>query len=86
MILFFGNTSKKVFAVQVATKISSENINSAITIVHLSDLHSKQFGKNDIKLIENITDINPDLIVFTGDLIDSRRNNYINEPSKISFS
>lgn len=31
--------------------ISSPKINNPITIVHLSDLHGKQFGKNNIKLI-----------------------------------
>lgn len=43
-------------------------------IVHLSDLHNKSFGKNQIKIIGKIKELEPDLIFFTGDLIDSRRN------------
>jgi hypothetical protein len=40
-------------------------------IVHLSDLHSKEFGKGQKNLVKKIEDAQPDLIVFTGDLIDS---------------
>ena len=43
-------------------------------IVHLSDLHNKSFGKNQINITKKIKEMNPDLIFFTGDLIDSRRN------------
>lgn len=48
-------------------------------IVHLSDLHNKSFGKNQKKLIDTIKKTKPDLIVFTGDIIDSRR--YDEKPS-----
>lgn len=63
--------------------ISSPKINNPITIVHLSDLHGKQFGKNNIKLINNVRKENPDIIVFTGDLIDADRN--INISESINF-
>lgn len=47
-------------------------------IVHISDLHNKSFGKNQRYLINEIKKENPDIIVITGDLIDSRRyNEYI---------
>jgi len=42
-------------------------------IVQLSDLHSKSFGNNQSDLVKKVKKINPDLIVFTGDLIDSDR-------------
>lgn len=41
-------------------------------IVHLSDLHSKRFSKEQGILKSKIKDIKPDAIVFTGDLIDSK--------------
>lgn len=41
-------------------------------IIHLSDLHNKSFGKNQSRLIKKIQDLNPDLIVMTGDVIDRR--------------
>lgn len=46
---------------------------SGFTIVHISDLHNASFGKNQKRLIEKINAANPDIIVITGDLIDSRR-------------
>ena len=39
-------------------------------IVLLSDLHHKEFGKNQSKLIKKIKKIQPDLIVMTGDIVD----------------
>ena len=44
-------------------------------ILHLSDLHGKSFGKNQKDLVDKIEEAHPDVIFFTGDLIDSRRYN-----------
>lgn len=44
-------------------------------IVQLSDLHSKSFGKNQIKLITKVQKPDPDIIVLTGDLVDSKNYN-----------
>lgn len=41
------------------------------TIVHISDFHDKSFGKNEKRLIKKIKECNPDLILLTGDMIDS---------------
>ncbi len=47
-------------------------------IVHISDLHNKFFGKNQQYLISQIEKEKPNIIIITGDLIDSRRyNEYI---------
>ncbi|WP_157950075.1 metallophosphoesterase [Vallitalea okinawensis] len=59
--------------------ISSPKIEDPITVVHLSDLHGKQFGENNSRLMKNIVKENPDIIVFTGDLIDAVRNENIEE-------
>lgn len=42
-------------------------------IVHLSDLHNKSFGEDQHVLIKKVSELQPDIIVFTGDLIDSDR-------------
>lgn len=42
-------------------------------IVHLSDLHNKEFGKDQQVIIRKVQELHPDIIVFTGDLIDSNR-------------
>ncbi|MGB8455041.1 MAG: metallophosphoesterase [Anaerocolumna sp.] len=44
-------------------------------ILQVSDLHNKQFGKNQENLIKKTKKIQPDIIVITGDLIDSNRTN-----------
>ena len=43
-------------------------------ILQISDLHNKEFGSKQNKILAEIEKINPDIIVITGDLIDS--NNY----------
>jgi predicted MPP superfamily phosphohydrolase len=40
-------------------------------ILQISDLHNKQFGKNQCRLVKKIKDIDPDVIFITGDLVDS---------------
>lgn len=64
--------------------ISSDKIPSNFNgykIVQLSDLHSKSFGNDQKNLVKKIKNLEPDSIVFTGDLIDSYR--YDEEPSLI---
>lgn len=56
--------------------IQSNNIPTTFEeykIVQLSDLHSKWFGQQQKKLIKEVEKKNPDLIVFTGDLVDSKK-------------
>lgn len=47
-------------------------------ILQVSDLHNKQFGKEQRKLIEKTKKLKPDVIVITGDLIDKNRTNQQN--------
>lgn len=42
-------------------------------ILQISDLHNHRFGPKQARLIQQIEEIAPDLIVVTGDLIDRRR-------------
>ena len=51
------------------------NLRHSMKIVHISDLHGKQFGKNNQKLSAQIERIKPDLVVCTGDLIDDNGKN-----------
>lgn len=41
-----------------------------LRIVHISDLHGKEFGKGNETLLEKVAALEPDLIAVTGDLID----------------
>lgn len=54
----------------VVTEYSiSEDIKGVIRIVQLTDLHNKEFGKENRKLIAKILEQAPDLIFMTGDMI-----------------
>jgi len=55
----------------VSAKIPEEF--NGYRIVHISDLHNKQFGKNQERLLNKIYVVSPDIIVITGDLIDRRK-------------
>ncbi|MBI5983855.1 metallophosphoesterase [Clostridium perfringens] len=44
-------------------------------ILQISDLHNKEFGSKQNKILAEIEKINPDIIVITGDLIDSNNTN-----------
>jgi len=41
-------------------------------IAHVSDLHNAEIGKDNEKLLVMLWDADPDMIVITGDIIDSR--------------
>ncbi|WP_315115262.1 metallophosphoesterase [uncultured Clostridium sp.] len=56
-------------------KIASDKIGDefdGFKIVQLSDLHSKEFGKNNNNLIRKIKKLNPDIVVTTGDMHNSK--------------
>ncbi|WP_195990071.1 metallophosphoesterase [Clostridium sp. D53t1_180928_C8] len=44
-------------------------------ILHISDLHNKEFGSKQNRILSKIEKIDPDIIVITGDLIDSNNTN-----------
>lgn len=63
-------------ALQLSTyDIQSDRLPAAFDefhILQLSDLHNTQLGEGNEKLISVVKEAEPDLIVITGDLIDSR--------------
>lgn len=52
-------------------KIQATQRGSSIRIVQLTDLHNREFGQNNGRLLNFINDQVPDLIFITGDLINS---------------
>ena len=58
--------------------VSSDKLSASFNdykIIHISDLHDASFGKNNIKLIKLIKAQDPDIIVITGDMVDSKNSN-----------
>ncbi len=51
-------------------------------IVQISDLHNAVFGNNNKKLVEKIKKSQPDIIVITGDIVDS---NHLNMQVSLDF-
>ena len=51
-------------------RLKGMRVTRPMKIVHLSDLHSKRFGRDNEKLFALVADCSPDLIAITGDLID----------------
>ncbi len=46
-----------------------------LRIVQLSDLHNASFGRNNSRLLEKMAQLEPDILVLTGDLVDSSHTN-----------
>lgn len=72
--IIWGNSA---LMVQEFTIYSSKIPNnfSGYRIAQISDLHNAEFGKNNQKLVALLQSTNPDMIVITGDLVDSNHTN-----------
>lgn len=70
--IIWGNTAIEVNEY----KIASDRIPSGFDgfrIAQVSDLHNNEFGEGNSKLLSLLSQTDPDIIVITGDLIDSRQ-------------
>lgn len=72
--LYFENNAIGITKYQMSSAKLPEGIES-YRIVHLTDLHSKSFGKDQATITRKVKKLKPDIIVMTGDLVDSRRYN-----------
>ena len=68
--IIWGNTALMVNTVMVtAGRIPAAF--SGFRIAQVSDLHNAEFGENNVRLLELLSESRPDIIVITGDLVDS---------------
>lgn len=51
--------------------VSNIKVDSPLRVIQLSDLHGVSYGKNNSKLIKRIKELKPDIIICTGDMVDS---------------
>lgn len=68
--LAWGNTALMITEVPIVSEKIPENF-SGYRIAQISDLHNAQFGTDNANLLEKLRSCNPDIIVLTGDLVDS---------------
>ena len=72
--IYTGNTAIGITHYSVSSPDLPEDFDPFI-IAQVSDLHNDNFGENQKNLISAIEESSPDMIVVTGDLIDSRKPN-----------
>lgn len=72
LLLYFilNSLSLRLVNVSIESKVVSP-----IRIVHLSDLHNAQFGRQNAKLVESVAAQSPDLIFMSGDMLNSSEEN-----------
>lgn len=70
LLIWRGNNRLTVTELEV----KSPQITEPVRIMHLSDLHNKQFGDVNCDLHRVVLEEKPDLVVITGDLEDRRQN------------
>lgn len=86
---YFENNSIVITNIKYTNKKIPNSFNG-YKVLQVSDLHNKEFGENQWKLIKLTKEIVPDIIVITGDLIDSRKTDiatameYVSEAVKIA--
>lgn len=64
-------------------QVSSSKLSAGIRMIFLSDLHLREYGKNNEQLISEIENLDPDIIVLGGDMVNCKKDNYDN---MVSFS
>ena len=57
-----------------AYRTTLAGLRAPLRVVHLSDLHGKRFGPRDEDLLSAVGGLAPDLIAFSGDVLNRRRN------------
>ena len=55
--------------------VSSIKVDSQLRIIQLSDLHNCSYGENNEELLKRIGELEPDIIICTGDIVDSAKDN-----------
>ena len=68
----WGNTALEVNEYEIQSDRIPQSF-AGFRIAQVSDLHNAEFGEGNEKLIQLLSQTEPDIIVLTGDLIDSRR-------------
>ena len=63
---YIGNQNFK----ETFYNVSSLKVQEKIRVIQISDLHNCSYGDNNSELINRVKKLEPDLIIYTGDIID----------------
>ncbi len=79
VLIFCGwqNNTLQISRYSYVSEEVSEQLDG-FTIVQISDLHNKRFGKDQRRLLKKTAELEPDIIVITGDIVDSNHTNIDN--------
>lgn len=76
LILFIGSFWASRYALSTTyVTVSTTKLPSSLRVVQLTDLHNSTFGEGNTQLVEKVEEQSPDLILLTGDLVDSGEEN-----------
>ena len=67
----WGNTALELNEHQIKSEDLPEAFDG-FRIAQVSDLHNAEMGEGNLKLLEMLEEAKPDIIVMTGDMVDSR--------------
>ena len=70
----WGNTALEINEYTIVSDEIRQDFDD-FRIAQISDLHNDEFGEDNEKLVRLLSRSSPDMIVITGDLIDSRHTN-----------
>ena len=68
----WGNTALEITEYEIMSDRIPQGF-EGFRIVQISDLHNAEFGEENWKLIKMLSQTDPDILILTGDLIDSRQ-------------
>lgn len=70
----YGNSALEIKTINISSEFLPVEFDR-FKIAQISDLHNAEFGKDNTKLVSLLKKTDPDIVVITGDIIDSRRTN-----------
>lgn len=69
MCNYIGNRSFR----ETFYNVSSIKVDNNIRVIHISDIHKCLYGRNNKKLFARIEELEPDIIICTGDIVNSAK-------------
>ena len=72
VLVFYAGYMEPRWIEVTGTQIGQPNGNAPLVIAQISDLHLQEFGTIEQEVIQHVSEIQPDLLVLSGDVLDKR--------------